>query len=361
MEYYIGLDVSQRQTAICIVNGKGTRVAEGKALTEPSGIYAWITKHLDPKLITKVGLEAGAMSAWLFTELSNMGFPMLCMEAYQAAEFLKAQRNKTDRNDARGLAQMVRMGGDFIKPVIIRSQSSQETRALLTMRQFLVNQKTGLENNITGTLKPFGLITPRGNISTKVFRDRVLATLDRADERGILVREAVMPSLDLHDTLCKKLSVLSKKVESMAKADPVCRRLMTAPGVGPIVALSFVTAVDNPRRFADPGDIGAYFGLTPKQYQSGETDIRGNTSRRGDVMTRYHLVLAATVLLAKTKDWCALKAWGMKIAKRHGFSKARIAVARKLAIILCKMWLKEQDFCWTNVPASPVLAGATPA
>ena len=131
------------------------------------------------------------------------------------------------------------------------------------------------------------------------------------------------------------------------------------PGVGPIVALSFVTAVDNPRRFADPGDIGAYFGLTPKQY-TGETDIRGNTSRRGDVMNRYHLVLAATVLLAKTKDWCALKAWGMKIAKGQGFSKARIAVARKLAIVLCKM-AQRRRFCWTNVPASPVLAGATPA
>ncbi len=361
MEYYIGLDVSQRQTAICIVNGKGTRVAEGKALTGPPDIYEWVTKHVDTKLVMKVGLEAGAMSAWLYTELSKLGLPMLCLEAYQAAEFLKAQRNKTDRNDARGLAQMVRMGGDFIKPVIIRSQSSQEARALLTMRQFLVNQRVSLENNITGTLKPFGLLTRRGNISTQVFRERVLATLDRADERGILVRETVMPSLNLYDTLCKQLAVLSKKVEGIAKSDPVCRRLMTAPGVGPIVALSFVTAVDNPKRFADAGDIGAYFGLTPRQYQSGEIDIRGNTSRRGDVMTRYHLVQAATVLLFNTKKWCALKAWGMKIAKRHGFSKARIAVARKLAIILCKMWLREQDFCWTNIPANTDLEGAIPA
>jgi transposase len=361
MEYYIGLDVSQRQTAICIVDGKGTLVKEGKALTVPPDIYTWITKHVDPKLIMKVGLEAGALSAWLCTELNKLGLPMLCMEAFQASEFLKAQRNKTDKNDARGLAQMVRMGGEFIRPVIIRSQSSQEARALLTMRQFLVNQKVGIENNITGTLKPFGLITPRGNASTKTFRDRVLATLDRADERDILVREAVMPSLDLYDTLCKQLAVLSKKVEVMAKADPVCRLLMTAPGVGPIVALSFVTAVENPKRFTDPEDIGAYFGLTPKQYQSGETDRRGHASRRGDIMTRTHLVQAATVLLTNTKKWCALKAWGMKIAKRHGIFKARIAVARKLAIILCKMWLRKQNFCWTNAPVGPALVGATPA
>jgi transposase len=212
MEYYRGVDVSQRQTAICIVDDKGARVKEGKALTEPSAIYTWVIKHADPKLIMKVGLEAGAISSWLYTELSKVGLPMLCLEAFQASEFLKAQRNKTDKNDARGLAQMVRMGGEFIRPVIVRSQPSQEARALPTMRQFLVNQKVGLENNITGTLKPFGLITPRGNISTKTFQERVYATLDRADERCILVREAVMPSLDLHDTLCKQLAVLTKKL-----------------------------------------------------------------------------------------------------------------------------------------------------
>lgn len=361
MEYYIGLDVSQRQTAICIVNGDGARVVEGKAFTDPAAIHAWVTKRVDLALIRKVGLEAGAMSAWLYTELSNLDFPMLCLEAFQAAEFLKAQRNKTDRNDARGLAQMVRMGGDFIKPVIIRSQSSQEARALLTMRQFLVGQKTSLENNIVGTLKPFGLIVPRGKLSAQTFRSRVLAVLDRADERSIRVRHAVMPSLDLYDSLRQQLALLTKDVEAIAKGNPVCRRLMTAPGVGPIVAVSFFTAVDNPKRFADPGDIGAYFGLTPRQYQSGETDIRGNTSRRGDVMTRSHLVQAATVLLISANNWCALKVWGMKLAKRHGFSKARVAVARKLAIILCKMWLREQDFCWTNVPANTDLEGAIPA
>jgi len=361
MEYYIGLDVSQRETAICIVDGKGSRVKENKVLTDPSAIYAWIMKHVDLKLIVRVGLEAGALSSWLYTELSKLGLPMLCMEAYQAAVFLKAQRNKTDKNDAHGLAQMVRMGGEFIKPVLIRSQYNQEARALLTMRHFLVCQKVNLENNIAGTLKPFGLITRRGNASAKTFRDRVLATLDRADERSIHVREAVMPSLDLYDALCKQLAVLSKKVELMAKTDPVCRLLMTTPGVGPIVSLSFVTAIENPKRFTNPENIGAYFGLTPKQYQSGETDIGGNISRRGDMMTRTHLVQAATTLLTCTKKWCALKAWGMKIAKRHGIFKARIAVARKLAIILCKMWLRGQKFCWTKAPDSTTLAEASPA
>lgn len=361
MEYYIGLDVSQRQTAICIVNGQGTKVAEGKALTLPADIYAWITRHIDAKAVVKCGLEAGAMSAWLHTELENNGLPMLCLEAYQACQFLKTQRNKTDKNDAHGLAQLVRMGGAFIKPVVIRTQASQEARALLTMRHYLVSQKIGLENNITGALKPFGLVTPRGKANAARFRDNVLTSLIRADERKIDLRETVMPSLDLHGDVCKRLEILNRKVNILARNNATCRRLMTAPGVGPIVALSFVTAIDDPHRFADISNVGAYLGLTPRQYQSGETDIRGNTSRRGDIMTRTHLVQAATVLLTSTKKWCSLKAWGMKIAKRHGFRNARIAVARKLSIVLCKMWLQEQDFFWATPQADAPLADATSA
>jgi transposase len=361
MDYCIGLDVSQRHTAICIIDGTGAKVAEGKALTEPSDIHAWITRHVDAEVIRTVGLEAGAMSFWLHTELTKLGLPMLCLEAFQAAELLKTQRNKTDKNDARGLAQIVRMGGAFVRPVIIRSQSSQEARALLTMRQHLGGQKTALENNITGTLKPFGLVTPRGEACAKIFRERVLSTLDRADAKGIAVRAALMPSLELHDSLCKQLATLTGEVTAMAKANPVCRRLMTVPGVGPIVAISFMTAVDDPKRFRHLSDVGAYFGLTPRQYQSGETDARGHASRRGDMMTRCHLVQAATVLLSRSRKWCALKAWGMKIAKRHGFCKARVAVARKLAIILCALWIREQNFRWTTLPADTALAGATSA
>jgi transposase len=356
MGYYIGLDVSQRQTAICIIDGEGSRQAEGKALTTPIDIHDWITKQVAPGSIVKVSHEAGSLSNWLHCELTKLGLPMICLESYQTAKLLETQRNKTDKNDARGLAELVRMGGSFIKGVVIRSQESQEVRALLTMRQNLVQQRVSLENNITGMLKPFGFLTARGNISTKIFRERVLANLVKADDRGLKLRGIITPSLETHDHLCKQLAVLSRQVEITAKANPVCRRLMTAPGVGPIVALSFFTAIDDPRRFSSPGDVGAYFGLTPKQYQSGETDIKKGTSRRGDTLRRSHLVQAATVLLIATKTWCPLKAWGIKIAKRHGVCKARVAVARKLAIILHRMWMREQDFCWTNAPADTALA-----
>lgn len=325
-------------------------------MTVPSDIFAWIIKQVDAKDIIKVGHEAGAMCFWLQTELTKLGLPIVCMEAFQAASLLKTQRNKTDKNDARGLAQIVRMGGNFIRPVIVRSQNNQEARMLLTMRQHLVEQKIDLENNITGSLKPFGLVTPRGNACAKKFRENVLATLIRADERGIMVREMVMPSLDLYEGLCKQLDILTKRVVALAKANPVCRRLMTVPGIGPIVSLSFVTAVDDPKRFKHLCDVGAYFGLTPKQEQSGEIDKMGSVSRRGDIMTRSHLVQAATVLLTRSKKWCSLKAWGMKIQKKHGMRNARIAVARKLAILLCSLWLNEKDFCWTKAAVNQELA-----
>lgn len=354
MAFYIGLDVSQRRTAICIIDADGGIVAEGKAFTSPAEIYAWLARHADVTLIRKVGIEAGGMSFWLHTGLSERGLPMLCLEAYQAAQLLKTQRNKTDKNDARGLAHIVRMGGSFLKPVMMRSRSSQELRTLLTMRQYLVAQRIGIENNITGILKQFGIITPRGTVIAKTFRQRVLETVHRENCLDRLIGDAVECLLNLHNSICTQLALLSKKVEATAKANPICRRLMTVPGVGPIVALSFVTAVDDPARFKTMSDVGAYFGLTPKQYQSGEIDIRGNTSRRGNGMTRCHLVQAATVLLASTKKWCALKAWGIKIAKRSGFGKAQVAVARKLAVLLCTLWIKDQDFCWGTNPADAV-------
>ena len=352
MEYYVGLDVSQRQTAICVVDGVGGITAEGKALTQPGNIHNWlVAKKIPLDQIVKVGLEAGAMSNWLHTELSKLGLPMVCLEAFQAHRFLKTCRNKTDKNDARGLAQLVRMGGAFIRPVAIRAGISQEVRTLLTLRQQLVHQKVSLENNITGSLKPFGLVVRRGNTTAKTFRERVLSILVEADELGLRLREGMMPSLDLYASLCEQLAVLTRQVEAAAKGHPVCRRLMTAPGIGPIIALSFVTAVDNPYRFTRSEDIGAYFGLTPRQFQSGDTDYSTGISRLGNSMTRQHLVQAATVVLAGSKAWSTLRAWGMKIAKKRGFNKARIAVARKLAIILHRMWINDEDFRWTSEAA----------
>jgi transposase len=349
MKYYVGLDVSQRQTAVCIVDEQGKKIAESKVLTLPTDIHGWLaTKVPNLSAIVRVGLESGAMSNWLYTDLTKLGLPMICLETFQAHQFLKSNRNKTDKNDARGLAQLVRMGGDFIRPVTVRAQQSREERTLLTLRQNLVKQKIALENAITGSLKQFGFVVPRGGVGRKTFRRRIEEALTKADERGFNLRPAITPSLDIHGTVHQQIAKLTRQIRTTAASNPVCQRLMTAPGVGPIVALSFVTAIDVPERFSKSDDIGAYFGLTPRQYQSGETDVRGDISRLGNSMTRSHLVQAATVLLATGNKWSTLRGWGRKIAKRRGFNKARIAVARKLAIVLHRMWINQQDFRWSN-------------
>lgn len=347
MQYFAGLDVSQRHTAICIVDEKGKIVDEGKTLTLPDDVFGWMCQNgIEPSAFDAVCIEAGAMSSWLYKELSKRGLPMICVEAYQAHAFLKTQRNKTDKNDARGLAQLVRIGGAYIKRVIIRDAINQEDRVLLTLRQSYITQKVALENSIAGILKPFGIVIARGTRSVAAYTERVTEALVKNTVIGSDLREAVFLSLDAYVNICASLEKLTKQIRSIAMANPICRRMMTVPGVGPVVALSFVTAIDTPERFRKGEDVGAYFGLTVAKYESGETSFTQGISRRGNTMTRQHLVQAATVLLSGSKRWSSLKAWGVQVAKRRGFGRARIAVARKLAVIMHRMWITGQDFRW---------------
>ncbi|WP_051473861.1 IS110 family transposase [Aquimarina macrocephali] len=203
-KYYAGLDVSQKSTSICVVDGKGKLICEGASLTRPNDIYGWLNNRFDLSEPIRVGLEAGNMSSWLFTALHKRGLEMACMETFQAHRFLATYRNKTDKNDARGLAQLLRMGGDdFLKLVTVRSQASQETRTLLTMRDHLIQQKVKLENHISGVLKPFGLVVARGNIAPQTFYDRVVDALALAEDRNIHIKRIVMPSLLLYLDTCK--------------------------------------------------------------------------------------------------------------------------------------------------------------
>lgn len=348
MELHVGLDISQRKTAICIVNEKGKIICEGNALTLPSDIHRWLVETgLDLTAIQAICLEAGSMSSFIYKGLEAVGLPVVCVEAFQAHQFLKTQRNKTDKNDARGLAKFIRMGGDYIRAVVVKDTITQEDRMLLTLRQKYVKEKVALENAITGVLKPFGIIAPRGCRSTKGFCDAYTETIAKAETLGPTLRETVLESLDAYRAVNELLDKITKKIHRIAMDHPVCKRLMTAPGVGPIVALSFVTAIDTPHRFRRSEDIGGYLGLTPKKYQSGDVDHNVGISKFGSSMTRTHLVHAATSLLYHSKKWSPLRAWGIKVAKRRGYQIARIAVARKLAIILHRMWIDEREFCWT--------------
>jgi transposase len=349
MNFYVGLDISQRKTAICVVNDKGKIIAEGNSLTLPTDIHGWlISKEIDLAAVQGVCLEAGSMSSFIYKGLEALGLPVVCVESFQAHQFLKAQRNKTDKNDARGLAQFMRMGGDYIRRVTVKDTIAQQDRMLLTLRQKYVKEKVAIENAITGVLKPFGIIVPRRAAGADSFCEAYAETIAKAEHLGPTLRDAVIQSLEAYRTVNDVLIKTTKQIERIAREHPVCRRLMTAPGVGPIVALSFVTAIDTPHRFRNSQDVGGYLGLVPRKHQSGDSDLNIGITKSGNSMTRVHLVQAATVLLYHSKKWSSLRAWGMKIAKRRGYHIARVAVARKLAIVLHRMWIDERDFCWTT-------------
>jgi transposase len=340
MKYYVGLDVSVKTTSVCIVDYTGKLVKERSLPTDPEIIAAWLGKT--GLAFERVGHEAGPMSSWLHEELSKLELPMVCVEARHMQTALAAMRNKTDRNDARGIAQMMRTG--WFRPVHIKSIASQEMRLLVVSQRTLIDRRRDIENTIRGTLKVFGIRvgqTTRLNFSKRV---RELVE-DRA-----AIAEIMGPLLTVRDTLMDQMQVLHRKLMKLVRDDKICRQLMTAPGVGVVVAASFKTGVDAPERFSRSRNVGAHFGLTSRRYASGEVDRMGRISKCGDELVRTSLYEAANVLLTRSKRWSALKAWGLKIAKKAGIRKATVAVARKLAVILHRMWADGSDFHWGKAP-----------
>jgi transposase len=260
----------------------------------------------------------------------------VCLHARHAKAALSVQLNKTDANDAFGLAQIVRTG--WYREVEIKSLESHTLRLLLAGRARLVSMRTTLYSQIRGLLKTFGVVLRAGKGGTF---ERLVIEGVPADRQVKLVIESLMATWR-HLTL--ELRKFDREISKISSINPTCRRLMTLPGVGPITALAYLTTVDEPRRFARSKDVGAYLGLTPRRYQSGEVDDSGRISKCGDRMTRSLLVEAAGVLLCRTKRASVLKSWGLKLRCRVGFSKARVAVARKLAVLMHRMWMREMVF-----------------
>jgi transposase len=339
MKHCAGLDVSVKETAICIVDEAGKVVREAKVPTDPASIVALLTTT--EVAYSRVGLEAGPMSQWIVAGLLEAELPVVCVETRQMQAMLKAQRvNKSDRNDARGIAQMMRVG--LYKPVHVKTLASQRTRMLLTSRKLLLDKLQDIENELRGTLRNFGMRV--GSVSQGQFEARV-RTLVAADG---FVTAIVAPLLAVRRVLREQFAVLDRMVATQARRDKICRRLMTAPGVGPVVALTFRATVDQPRRFARSKAVGAHFGLTPRRFQSGETDYDGRISKCGDAMMRTALYEAAQVLLTRTQKWCWLKGWGMHVARRRGGKRAIVALARRLAVVLHRMWTDGTEFRWAK-------------
>ena len=293
MKHFAGLDVSLEWTSVCVVDEVGQIVREAKVLSEPDALVAFFAE-LGAR-VTRICLEAGPLSQWLHDGLAEAGLPVVCAETRQLKAVLSATVNKSDRNDARGIAQMLRV--NMIRPVHVKTVSSQEKRMLLTNRKFMLKQLCDAESHIRGTLRNFGLKV--GQVSRGRFETRIR---ELVEDRAALTC-LVQPMLRARAELLTAFNELHSMMLHQVRADPVCRRLMTIPGVGPVTALTFRATVDVPARFGRSRSVGAHFGLTPRKWQSGEIDHMGRISKCGDAMMRTALYDAAHSMLTRTTRW----------------------------------------------------------
>src|SRR6266699_160928 len=338
MESYVGLDVSLKRTSICVVGRTGKVLCEGTVNSAPEAIVGFVKSKAAGAV--RIGLETGPMSTWLWTEIKALGLPVICIDARHAKAVLKMQINKSDRNDAMGIARIMQCG--WYKEVRVKGLDSHAIKAVLVSRALLVKIKRDLENQIRGLLKNLGLVI--GQAKMNVF---VVRATELIEHRPELVA-AVEPLLKVREGVEKQITDLDRKVMRLARNDVQVRRFVTAPGIGPITALCYLATIDDPTRFKRPRSVGDYVGLTSRRYASGEVDWTGRISKCGDPMLRSYLYEAAGVLLTRVAKWSVLKAWGMRVAKRSGLRKAKVAVARKLAVILHRMWIDGTEFKWSS-------------
>ncbi len=342
MDYYVGIDVSLELSSVCILDAAGQIVKEAKVASEPEALTTFLTRLNLP--LARIGLEAGPLSQWLHAALVKAGFEAVLLETRHVKAALSAMIVKTDRRDARGIAQLLRMG--WFRPVHCKSPPAQEVRALLVARKQLQAKMRDVELSLRGLLRGFGLKV--GEVSKGQYAARV-RTLVAGHTMLERIAEAM---LQAREALRTEFGKLHRAMLAIARTDEVCRRLMTVPGVGALVAVTFTSGVDAPERFSRSRAVGAHFGLTPKKDQSGETDITGAVSRVGDGMVRTALYEAAHILLTRAVRFSALKRWALEVAKRRGMKRAKVALARKLAVILHRMWVDGTTFRWGREAAA---------
>ncbi len=328
MDHYAGIDVSLEYSSVCIVDATGKIVREAKVLSEPAALIAWFgSLGLN---VVRIGLEAGPLSQWLYAGMRGAALAVELLETRHVRNALEIMPVKTDRKDARGIAELMRLG--WHRPVHCKSMAAQETRAMLTARDLVQSKLHDVEMSLRGTLRGFGLKV--GRTTPRRFEARILELV--AGHPGLEVIAKAL--LAARAVLLHEFNAFQKRVRAMARSDTRARLLMSVPSVGPIVALTVASAIDDPARFKSSKSVGAHFGMTPKKYQSGETDITGRISKIGDKGVRTASYQAAHVMLTRPLKGCsALKSWAMKLAKRVGMKKAKVALARKLVVIMHRM------------------------
>jgi transposase len=337
---FIGLDISLRATAICVLTQAGEIVWQGKALSDPEDIVKTLDRWKGE--IGLAGLEACPLSEWIFSGLVAGGIEARCIETRHAQRFLSTRPVKTDKNDARGIADMMRLG--HFRPVHVKSRGAQQVRTLIVARRQLVGTILQLEGTVRGLLKVYGIKI--GRLGRAQFDQRAREVVCRVEA----LAAALLPLLDARLELHAQRMKLDRLVYKMARQDELTKRFMAIPGVGPVTSLAFKATIDDPARFKRAKSVGPHLGLTPTVYQSGEYNHSGHITKCGDRILRHLLYEAAAVILGRSKAWSTLRAWGVQVAKRQGLKRARVAVARKLAVIMHRMWMTGSDFRFSDQP-----------
>jgi transposase len=334
MDHYAGIDVSLECSSVCVVDATGKIIREGKVASEPEALIAWF-RSLGFGLV-RIGLEAGPTSQWLFAAMREAGLAVELLETRHVHTALETMLVKSDRNDARGIAQLMRVG--WFRPVHCKSIGAQETRAVLTARKLVQSKLFDVEMSLRGILRGFGLKVGPTTSNRIAGRIKELVAGHPSLE---VIAEAL---LAVHEVLLREFKGFEKRVRTMARSDVRARLLMTTPGVGVIISLTYASAIDDPARFKSSKRVGAHFGMTPKKHQSGEKDVTGRISKIGDQGVRTALYEAANIILTKPVKGSALKSWAARLSKRAGMQKAKVALARKLAVIMHRMLVDGTPF-----------------
>ena len=338
MKHYVGLDVSLKVTHFCIVDQDGQIVEQGDCPTSPESLFSSLLTYKGTA--ETVVLETGGQSSWLQRGLSDLGLPAVIVDARRAKAALSCRLNKTDTNDAEGLAQLARTG--WYHGVIAKREETRLVRSLLLARHQLIKQTRDIQNQIRAILRGFGLQV--GTVSRSKFEPRIYELIAEYP----LLEDSFASLLSVRRAIMTELNALDERLNEICSQSELCKRMMTVPGVGPLTALTFITAIDDPTRFAKSSSVGAYLGLTPRRHQSGEVDRNGRISKFGDRLARHMLYEAASALICRVKKWSSLKAWAARIVKRSGPKKGRVALARKLSLILHRIWMDGTEFIWSK-------------
>jgi transposase len=343
MKHYIGLDVAMKRTFICIIDEAGKIVHEGSEKTDPHLLADYLQKiGLE---IGFVGFESGSLSHYLLNGFKERGLPVVCMDARKMNAILSLKINKTDKNDARGIAEALRSG--MFTRVHHKDQEAVDRGVILVARRTMVNQRTQLKNCVRGLLKSYGVRL--GSVGASRFSKAVENYVNQLDPTVYLSFKAL---LNAFDHLTDEIEKLDRKLLEMASRDKDVSLLLTIPGIGVITAITYKAEIFDPSRFSDSRSVGAYLGMTPKQYSSGDTQIQGKVSKCGSNELRSLLVEAGLVVITRTKKWSKLKAWGMKLMRKKGTKKAALAVGRKLAVIMHRMLIEQKEFVFGEQKAA---------